>query len=90
MQKGADLARISADIALLEDDIARVADAKTFADAALRRVHENHNLSLGLNSAILAAAALGVLSPVWSAVLHNGTTLAILANALRVRQLADG
>jgi manganese/zinc-transporting P-type ATPase C len=85
MQKGADIARLTADIALLEDDLERVADAHATAVKAMRRITANHRLTVGLNTAILAAAGLGVLSPVATALLHNGTTIGILLNALRLR-----
>ena len=90
-QKGADTARLTADIALLDDSVARVADAKALANAAMRRVGTNYRLTVGLNTGILAAAALGLLSPVMTSVLHNGSTIGILLNALRrptIRQQA--
>ncbi|WP_109119994.1 heavy metal translocating P-type ATPase [Azospirillum sp. TSO22-1] len=83
MQKGADIARLTADIALLEDRIERVADAKEAANAAMALIATNYRLTVGLNTAILGAAALNLLSPVATAVLHNGTTIGILLNALR-------
>ncbi|MDR1855325.1 MAG: cadmium-translocating P-type ATPase [Azoarcus sp.] len=83
MQKGADIARLTADIALLEDNIARVADAKALAIATLKRVSANYRLTVGVNTAILAAAATGALPPVATSVLHNGSTIGILLNALR-------
>jgi len=83
MQKGADIARLTADVVLLEDSIARVADARALANAAMARIATNYKLTVGLNSAILGLAALGVLSPVATAVLHNGTTIGILLNAFR-------
>lgn len=83
MAQGADLARLTSDIALLEDDIERVVEAKRLANATLRLIDTNYRLTLGANSAILGAAALGWLSPVMASVLHNGTTIGILLNALR-------
>lgn len=83
MARGADLARLTADIALLEDDLSRVADARALAQATLGRISSNYRFTLGANSAILGAAALGLLSPVLASVLHNGSTIAILLNALR-------
>lgn len=83
MQKGADIARLTADIALLEDEIERVADVRAAASAVMARIESNYRLTVGLNTAILSAAALGLLSPVGTAVLHNGTTIGILLNALR-------
>jgi len=83
MQKGADIARLTADIALLEDNIDRVADAKELANAAMARIASNYRLTVGLNTGILGLAALGALSPITTAILHNGTTIGILLNALR-------
>lgn len=83
MMKGADIARLTADIALLEDDVACVADAKAVANETIARIGSNYRLTVGLNTSILLAAALGVLSPLATAVLHNGTTLGLLLNAFR-------
>jgi heavy metal translocating P-type ATPase len=83
MAQGADLARLTSDIALLEDSIERVAEAKELANATMKRIDGNYQLTIGANSAILGAAALGWLSPVAASVLHNGATIGILLNALR-------
>ncbi|WP_307968574.1 hypothetical protein [Shewanella putrefaciens] len=83
MQKGADIARLSADIALLQDDITRVADAKELANLSMALIHDNYQLTLRANTGILGAAAVGLLSPVAASILHNGTTIGILLKALR-------
>ena len=83
MQRGADLARLTSDIALLEDDVGRVADAKALAATTMRRIDGNFKFTVAANTGILAAAAAGWLTPVASSVLHNGSTIAILLNALR-------
>ena len=82
MHRGADIARLASDIALLEDDIARVADACALAQGNRRRVNNNFRLAVGLNSAILGAAAFGWLRPVSTSMLHNGSTIGILLHAL--------
>ncbi len=91
MQQGADIARLTSDIALLEDGIERVADAKQLANATMQLIDKTFKLTVGVNSAILGAAALGQLTPVAASVAHNGTTIAILLNALTggQRALAD-
>ncbi|MDO8453509.1 MAG: heavy metal translocating P-type ATPase [Sulfurimonas sp.] len=83
MQRGADIARVSADVVLLEDDIGVIADIKELADKTLKRVQSNYNATIAINSAILLLATFGKLSPVAASVLHNGTTIAVLANAMR-------
>ena len=83
MQQGADIARLTSDIALLEGGIERIADAKQLANATMGLIDKNFKLTIGVNSTILAAAALGLLAPVAASVLHNGATIGILLNALR-------
>ncbi|MFT3717443.1 heavy metal translocating P-type ATPase [Pseudorhodoferax sp.] len=82
MHNGADVARLASDVALLEDDIARVADAKALSLATKRLIDGNFKLTVGLNTSILSAAALGWLTPVAASALHNGSTIAILLRAL--------
>ncbi|HRP98129.1 MAG TPA: heavy metal translocating P-type ATPase [Rhodocyclaceae bacterium] len=83
MQRGADIAHLTSDIVLLEDGIEHVANARALANATMRLIDGNFRITVGANTAILAAAAFGALSPVAASVLHNGTTIAILLNALR-------
>lgn len=83
MCKGADITKASADIVLLRDDIEAVAQAKEFAQMCLNKVKRGFKITAGVNSAILALASLGYLSPIQTAFLHNGTTIALLINALQ-------
>ena len=82
MPRGADLARATADIVLLDDHLASLADARETATRTMGLIRTNFNLAVGINTAILAGAMTGWLSPVASALLHNGTTMGILVHAL--------
>jgi len=90
MHRGADIARLTADIVLLEDDIDRVADAALIAREVMRIISSSFGLTIGVNTGILLAAAAGLLSPLATAVLHNGTTIGILLNVLRRHVTTDG
>lgn len=83
MCKGADITKASADIVLLRDDIEAVAEAKELASTCLHKVKRGFKITLGVNTLILAFAALGKLSPIQTAFMHNGTTIALLINALQ-------
>jgi len=83
MSGGADLARASADIVLTDDRLLALADAREIALGTLSVIRTNFNATVGINTAIMAGALMGRLSPAASALLHNGTTLAVLVNALR-------
>lgn len=92
MPRGADIARATADIVLMDDRLAAVADARDIAKATMQLVRSNFNIAVGVNSAILFGAISGRLSPVMSALLHNGTTIGVLLRALmgaNVNGLAD-
>jgi cation-transporting P-type ATPase C len=82
MPRAADIARATADVVLLEDRVDSVATMLRVAQQAMRLIHSNFQIAVGVNSAILAGAALGRLSPIAAATLHNGTTIAVLLRAL--------
>ena len=82
MPRGADIARATADIVLLDDHLTAVADARAIAGRTMALIKSNFNVAVGVNTAVLAGAVFGVLSPVMSAVLHNGTTIGVLLRAL--------
>nr|WP_314889666.1 heavy metal translocating P-type ATPase [uncultured Campylobacter sp.] len=83
MQKGADIAKTTADISLLKDDIYAVVTAKEIADKTMKLINTNFNATVGINSLILAGATFGLFSPITTAVLHNGTTIGLLANSMK-------
>jgi len=82
MPRAADIARATADIVLLEDRLDSIATMLAIAREAMGLIHSNFQIAVGVNSAILAAAAFGRLSPLAAATLHNGTTIAVLIRAL--------
>lgn len=91
MHKGADIAKASADVVLLRDDIEAVADARELAISCLSKANNSFKVTVGVNSLILILASLGKLSPIQTAIAHNGTTIALLLNALRrIRIKRDG
>lgn len=83
MQKGADIAKASADIALLKDDISCVVQAKILANETMKKIQKNFKSTVWINSAILLGAASGILNPSTTALAHNGTTIALLINSLK-------
>ncbi len=87
MAKGADIAKATADISLLKDDIHAVVEAKEIANKTMRRINQHFNATVGINSGILFGATLGVLNPIKTAILHNGTTIALLLNSMQRHKL---
>lgn len=83
MSRGADIAKVTADINLLKDDIDAVFEAKDLANKTMSLINHNFNTTVVVNSLILAGATLGLLKPISTAVLHNGTTIFLLLNSLK-------
>lgn len=83
MPRGADIARATADVVLLDDHLAAIADAREIAGKTMRLIRGNFTAASTINTGILGGAVLGWLSPVASALLHNGATIAVLLNALK-------
>ncbi|MGD8276363.1 MAG: heavy metal translocating P-type ATPase, partial [Thiohalocapsa sp.] len=83
MPRGADIARATADIVLLDDHLAAVADAREIAAKTMGMIRGNFTAAAAVNTGILGGAVLGWLSPVASALLHNGATIGVLLNALK-------
>ena len=82
-QHGADLARESADVLVLREDLSALPDAIRLARRTMERVRKNFRTIVGMNSALIALSAVGVLSPALSGALHNATTIATSARSLR-------
>ncbi|WP_245688427.1 heavy metal translocating P-type ATPase [Vibrio sonorensis] len=85
MSKGTELARQVADVVLLRDSLQGIADSRELANIAMKVIRSNIKAAEYINSGIMLAAALGYLSPTMSALLHNGTTLSILARSAALR-----
>lgn len=83
MSHGAELARATADAVLLEDRLDLLLDAVDTSKRTMKLVKANYNAAISINTGIMLGAAMGQLSPVMTAVLHNGTTVALLLKALR-------
>lgn len=83
MSRGADIAKATADVSLLKDDISAVVEAKEIASKTMNLINNNFNATVGINSVILAGATFGLFSPVVTAVLHNGTTIGLLLNSIK-------
>ncbi|WP_321779574.1 heavy metal translocating P-type ATPase [Sulfurimonas sp.] len=83
MSKGAQIAKASADISLLKDDISCIWEAIELAQDTMKLIKSNFNITVAANTAILASATMGYINPIKTAILHNGTTVGILLNAIK-------
>lgn len=81
---GTDTAIETADMALMQDDLSKVADAIRLGHRTVRVIQANIAFALGVKAIFLALALTGHTS-LWLAILADtGATLVVIANALRL------
>jgi Cd2+/Zn2+-exporting ATPase len=81
---GSDAALETADVALMTDELPKVAYAIRLSRATVRNIRVNVALSLILKAAFLVLAVSG-LATLWMAVIADtGTSLLVVANAMRL------
>lgn len=83
--RASDVAREAADIILLNSDIQAVPEALQLAQATLRTIKQNLFWAFFYNALGIPLAALGYLSPVFSAFAMGASDLVVIGNALRLR-----
>ncbi|MDR5781376.1 cation-translocating P-type ATPase [Caballeronia sp. LZ065] len=87
--RGVDIAVASADVVLLGDDLRRLTACVRLGRRCRRTAAVNAAIGVAWTAAVIAIAALGLLSAVWIAVLHNLGTFIVLANAGRLLRVAE-
>ena len=81
---GTEVALETADIALMGDDLGKLPFTIGLSRRTKSIIEQNFLISMGVIAALVPVAALG-LTPMWIAVIfHEGSTLVVVANALRL------
>ena len=81
---GSDTAIETADIALMKDDLTKVADAILTGRRVLRVIRFNITFALGIKAVVLTLAFMGY-AGLWLAILADtGATLLVILNSLRL------
>ncbi len=81
---GTDVAVETADVALANDNLHRLLDVRDLGGRAVDVIRENYGMSIAVNAAGLLIGAGGALSPVLAAILHNASSVAVVANSSRL------
>src|ERR1700742_2739516 len=81
---GTDVAVETADVALANDDLHRLLDVRELGARAVEVIRQNYSMSIAVNAAGLIIGAGGALSPVLAAILHNASSVAVVANSSRL------
>ncbi|MEW2503337.1 cation-translocating P-type ATPase [Amycolatopsis sp. NPDC047767] len=81
---GTDVAVETADVALATDDLRALLDLRDLGRRAITLVRQNYGMSIAVNAVGLGVSAVGALSPVAAAILHNASSVAVVGNSSRL------
>ena len=78
----------AADVALMTDDIGRIADARAIARRAYRTIQQNLVVGVGIVHVLgITAALLKLIGPIEAAVLHLGPDILVFLNSVRILRM---
>ena len=78
---GSDIAVDAADIALVDDEIKEFPHLLALAKRMMITIKCNLSFSMALNFAAIILAMLGILGPVWGALVHNAGSVLVIVNS---------
>ena len=79
-----DIAIEAADITIAQDNPLLIPGVVELSRKTMRIVKQNFGAAIGINTAGLVLSSLGYLPVFWAAVLHNATTVMVVANSTRL------
>ena len=86
---GTDVAIETAEIALLADDLAKLPHLLTLSKQAIRAIRQNLVFSLGVLAGAVGLTIPGILNPVTGALLHELSSIPVIANSARLIGLRE-
>ena len=86
---GTDVALEAADVALMADDLSRLPFALRMARRTRRIILQNVFVSMGMVILLIVLGVLGITNLATAVVLHEGSTIVVVLNALRLLGVAD-
>ena len=89
MGSGADVARESADVVLLGNDLVRFVETLAIAQGARRIIWQNFAGTIAVDVVGVALAAVGVLNPLMAAFIHVASEMTFILNSARLLPAAD-
>ncbi len=79
-----DIAAESSAVTIHSEDPERLMETMQLGRRTMDLVHQNFMATILVNSSAMLLGALGKISPLWAAVIHNTATLAVVLNSCRI------
>ncbi|WP_071142072.1 heavy metal translocating P-type ATPase [Acidaminococcus timonensis] len=80
--EGADIAREIADITISAHDLQQLVVLKEISTLLMKRVQFNYDFVITFNAGLIGLGVMGILPPATTALLHNGSTIAISLHSM--------
>lgn len=74
---GAEIAREIADVTIGADNLYEIVTLKALSNSLVKRIDKNYRFIVSFNAGLIVLGVTGIIPPTMSALLHNGSTLAI-------------
>ena len=74
---GAEIAREIADVTIGADNLNEIVTLKALSNSLVKRIDKNYRFIVSFNAGLIVLGVTGIIPPTMSALLHNGSTLAI-------------
>lgn len=87
---GSDAALETADVVLMADDLSRLPFAVALARRSTAVIRQNLAVSVGISALLIVASLLGWTRISGAVIVHEGSTLLVVANALRLLGFQEG
>ena len=79
-----DIAAESSAVTIHAEEPTRLIEALKLGQRTVQLIHQNFMATILINSSAMLLGALGKISPLWAAVIHNTATLAVVLNSCRI------
>ena len=74
---GTEIAREIADVTIGADNLYEIVTLKALSNSLVKRIDKNYRFIVSFNAGLIVLGVAGIIPPTMSALLHNGSTLAI-------------
>lgn len=79
-----DLAAESSAVTIRSEDPTRLIEALQLGKRTMGLIQQNFTATIAVNSTAMLLGAMGVITPLWAAIIHNTATLAVVLNSARI------
>ncbi|WP_333654147.1 heavy metal translocating P-type ATPase [Dissulfurispira sp.] len=84
MKHGADIAKEACDVLLLDGSLMSIIEAKKISERVMNIIRQNFKCIVGINSFLILLSLKGLSTPLFSAFMHNASTVLSALNSIRL------